>query len=176
MQRFGRTQRHIIVTGKQGAERHAFGNQLLAQLIPPRHARIAVFNPTLVQTNTVLFQRLAVAHQPRFPGGGVDWDGDTGDLPVALIDQVIHGLKRGILLFEEDAAIRCLAHFTVNDHQRRLHGIHQLDDRFFAHIARVKHDGITLAIGQHLHRLFFLFRRVVAIGDDQLFPVGFGLP
>ena len=95
---------------------------------------------------------------------------------MALGDQVIHGLKCGILLFEKHAAIRRLAHFTVNDHQRRFHGVHQFDDRFFAHVARVKHDGIALAIGQHLHRLFFLFRRVVTVGDDQLFPVSFRLP
>ena len=95
---------------------------------------------------------------------------------MALIDQVIHRFKCGILLFEEHAAIRSLTDFTVDDHQRRLHGIHQFDDRLFAHIARVKHDGITLTIGQHLHCLFFLFRRVVTVGDDQLFAVGFGLP
>ena len=95
---------------------------------------------------------------------------------MALADQVIHGLECGILLFEEHAAIRRLAHFTVNDHQRRFHGVHQFDDRFFAHVARVKHDGVALAIGQHLHRLLFLFRRVVTVGDDQLFPVGFSLP
>ena len=106
----------------------------------------------------------------------MDRDGDTGDLPVTLIDQVIHCLKGSILLFEEHTAIRRLADFTVDNHQRGLHGIHQFDDRFFAHIARVQHNGITFAIGQHLHCLFFLLWCVVSIRDDQLFPVGFGLP
>ena len=72
----------------------------------------------------MLFQRLAIAHQPRFTRGSVDRDGDTGDLPMTLANQVIHGLECGILLFEEHAAIRRLAHFTVNDHQRRFHGVH----------------------------------------------------
>ena len=67
----------------------------------------------------MLFQRLAVAHQPRFTRWSVDRDGDTGDLPVALAYQVIHGFEGGFLLFEEDAAFAGLAHFTVNDHQRR---------------------------------------------------------
>jgi len=42
-------------------------------------------------------------------------------------------------------------------------------------MARVEHDGIALAIGQHLHCLFFTLRRIVAVGDDQLFAPGFRL-
>ncbi len=97
---------HIIITGKQGAERCLFRNQLLAQLVTPRHACIAVFNPPLVETNTVLLQRLTVAHQPRFTRWGVDRDGDTGDLPMTLTYQVIHRFEGRVLLFKEDAAIR----------------------------------------------------------------------
>ena len=124
----------------------------------------------------MLLQRLTVAHQPRFTRWGVDRDGDTGDLPMALAYQVIHRFEGCVLLFKEDAAIRRLAHFAVNDHQRRLHAVDQLQDRLFAHVSRVKHDGVALAVGEHLHRQFFLFRGIVTVGNNQLFTVRFGLP
>lgn len=80
--------------------------RLLAQLVTPRHACIAVFNPPLVETNTVLLKRLTVAHQSRFTRWRVDRDGDTGDLPGGPAYQVIHRFESRVLLFKEDAAIR----------------------------------------------------------------------
>ena len=94
---------------------------------------------------------------------------------MALGYQIFHRLKRCILLFEKHAALSRLAYITVNHHQRHVDGFNQRHDFLFAHMAGVKHDSIALAVGQHLHRLFFTFRRIVAVGDDQLFAPGFRL-
>jgi len=123
----------------------------------------------------VLFQRLAIAGQSRLAGGGVDRHRHTGDLPVPLAYQVLHGTEGRRLLLEEHAALPGLADVAVDRDKRHLHAVDELHDRFFAHVAGIKHDGIALAIGQHLHRFLFPLRGIVTVGDNQLFAVRFGL-
>jgi hypothetical protein len=48
-----------------------------------------------------VFQRLAISHQAGFAGWRVDRGGDTGNIAMALGNQIIHRLKRRILLFEK---------------------------------------------------------------------------
>ena len=85
---------------------------------------------------------------------------------MALGNQVLHRLERRILLFKEHATFPRLANIAVNHHQRHGDGLNQRHDLLFAHMAGVEHDGVALAIGQHLHRLFFTLWRIVAVGDD----------
>ncbi|MNR30232.1 hypothetical protein D3C85_1476770 [compost metagenome] len=94
---------------------------------------------------------------------------------MALTDQIIHGFKRGVLLFEEHTAVTRQADITVNHHQRHFHAVDQLHDRLLTHITRVQYDGVALPVSQHLHRLLFALGRVVPIGHNQLFAVRFGL-
>ena len=94
---------------------------------------------------------------------------------MALGNEVLNRLKRRVLLFEEHAALPGLANVAVDHHQRHGDRLNQRHNLLFAHMARVEHDGIALAIGQHLHCLFFTLRRIVAVGDDQLFAPGFRL-
>ena len=104
--------------------------------------------------------------QARLAGGGVHRNGDAGDIAVPLGNQILHGLEGGFLLFEEHAAFAGLRHIAVNHHQRHGDRLNQRHDLLFAHVAGIENDCVALAVGEHLHRFFFAFRSIVAVGDD----------
>lgn len=102
------------------------------------------------------------------------WDSDAGNITMSPKSDIPppetpHPAARRI------RSDRGLADIAVNDQQRHINAMHQRHNRFFAHIAGVKNNGVALAVGQHLYRFLFAFRRIVAVGHDQLFTVGFGL-
>lgn len=123
----------------------------------------------------MFFQRAAVARQARFTRWGMHRHGQAGDIAMPLGNQIVDGLKRRFLLFKEHAAFPRLANIAIDHHQRRFNGFDKRHDFLFAHMAGVEHDGVTLTVGQHLHRFFFPLGRIVAIGDDKLLAPGFRL-
>ena len=83
-----------------------------------------------------------------------------------LRNQIIDRLKGRIFLLEEHAAFPRQADVAVNHHQRHIDGFDQRHDLLFAHVAGIENDCVALAVGEHLHRFFFAFRSIVAVGDD----------
>ncbi|MNE25533.1 hypothetical protein D3C80_1188660 [compost metagenome] len=91
---------------------------------------------------------------------------------MSLPNQIIHRMEGGFLLFEGHTACAGLWQIAVDHHDRHRQAVQQVHQRGLGHKTGIQDDGVAAAIGQQLHRLQLVFRRVVAIGDNQMLAAG----